>query len=101
MEKAERKDVKFKSLRTGVRLQMFQPSLQDDDAFPVIVNLLVIGNNTGCFACGCPNGRLYTRFTCLICRSHVWDDKVASLSVRGTKALDNCYFEKCCHGQIA
>ena len=35
---------------------MFEPGLQDDETFPQSGNLFAIGNRTGCFVCGCPEG---------------------------------------------
>lgn len=36
---------------------MFEPGLEDDETFPASGNLFTVGNRTGYFACGCPNGK--------------------------------------------
>lgn len=41
---------------------MFEPGLEDDDTFPASGNLFAIGNRTGYFVCGRPNGMMMISF---------------------------------------
>jgi hypothetical protein len=69
-------DVQFKALKQDVLLQMFDPGLQDDETLPQSANLFAVGNRTGFFVCGCPQGTPNECCSGVDVRSTVWRDGI-------------------------